>query len=368
MTPRRRALSSWQLLFLIPWAFPAACSSQPAQTRREEPPIPSGLLEDERNTIEIFRKAAKSVVFITTKELQRVNPFSLSVQEIPTGSGSGFVWDTEGHIVTNYHVVAAQTQNPSFSVTLGDGTSYDAKLVGAEPQRDLAVLQIDAPRGSLVPIEPGDSDALVVGQKVLAIGNPFGLDHTLTTGVISALGREMQTDMGTTLRDVIQTDASINPGNSGGPLLDSLGRLIGVNTAIQSNTGSSIGIGFAVPVASVKRVVPQIIRYGRVKRPVLGVEPVADRWAQYWGVSGVIVLQVRPGSAAEHAGIHSLVADRAGRVLKFDTIVAIDGHKIEKYGDLYDALDEYKAGDRVKVSIVRDGSPRQVDVVLQEIE
>jgi S1-C subfamily serine protease len=366
MTPRRRVIRTWQLLFLMPLAFPAACSSEP-ETRREEPPIPPGLLEDERNTIEIFRKASRSVVFITTKELQRVSLFSASVEVVPTGSGSGFVWDTEGHIVTNNHVVAAQTQNPTFSVTLADGSTYDAELVGAEPEKDLAVLKIDASRGSLVPIEPGDSDALVVGQKVLAIGNPFGLDHTLTTGIISALGREMQTDRGTTIRDVIQTDASINPGNSGGPLLDSLGRLIGINTAIQSPTGSSVGIGFAVPVASVKRVVPQIIRYGRVQRPVLGVIPIPDSRAWSVGIRGVVIYQVRPGSAAERAGMQSLIVDGAGRE-HYDTIVEIDGHKIEGYGDLYDVLDQHKAGDRVKVRFVRDGRPREVEVVLKEIE
>jgi len=351
------------LFLLVALAFPGACSSQQAETRNEESPLPSGLLEDERNTIAVFRKASHSVVFITTKQRQ-MNLFTLNVQEIPLGSGSGFVWDQEGHVVTNYHVVA-QGDRLTFSVTLGDGTTVDAELVGAVPQKDLAVLKIDAPRSSLVPIELGNSDQLVVGQKVLAIGNPFGLDHTLTTGIISALGREMQTGMGTTIRDVIQTDASINPGNSGGPLLDSAGRLIGVNTAIQSPTGSSVGIGFAVPVATVKRVVPQII--GKVKRAGLGVQLAADSQSRRWGVRGVIVADVRAGSPADRAGLQSAYVDRNGGV-HFDAIVAIDGHEIEGYGDLYDVLDQRKPGDRVTVRFVRDRREREVDIVLQEIE
>jgi S1-C subfamily serine protease len=265
---RRGRIRSAALVLLAGITAPAACASQPE--RDEPPPVPADLLEDERNTIELFRRASGSVVYITTKERQR-DFFTRNIMEIPRGSGSGFVWNRDGHIVTNFHVVQPGRTTPIYSVTLTDGTTYDAEVVGWEPEQDLAVLRIEAPREELQALDIGDSDRLVVGQKVLAIGNPFGLDQTLTTGIISALGREIRSVAGTTIQDVIQTDASINPGNSGGPLLDSSGRLIGVNTAIISPTGSSAGIGFAVPVNTVMRIVPQLIEFGDVKRAGLGV-------------------------------------------------------------------------------------------------
>src|SRR5262245_21910402 len=251
----------------------AAGARQPAaaQAPATEAPIPPGLQPDERNTIELFRRTSRSVVFIVNNQLRR-DYFSLNVFEVPRGSGSGFVWDTKGHVVTNFHVVQGGN---SWSVTLADGKKYEAEVVGTEPNKDLAVLRIQAPATSLQPLERGESENLVVGQKVLAIGNPFGFDQSLTTGVISALGREIKSMNETTISDVIQTDASINPGNSGGPLLDSSGRLIGLNTAIYSPTGASAGIGFAVPVSVPRRAVPQIWSSGTCAAP-----GSASRWCR----------------------------------------------------------------------------------------
>ncbi len=329
----------------------------------DEPPLSAGLLEDERNTIDVFRRVSSAVVFITSKA-RRQDMFTLNILEIPVGSGSGFVWDRNGHIVTNFHVVASGSE---FSVTLADGSVHDAERVGEEPNKDLAVLRIAAPTSALSPIQPGDSDHLLVGQKVLAIGNPFGLDQTLTTGVISALGREIKSIAGTNIHDVIQTDASINPGNSGGPLLDSAGRLIGVNTSIISQVGQSAGIGFAVPVNTVMQIVPQLIRYGGVKSAGLGVVVVPENRARAWGLrSGVAIMSVVEGSVADVAGIQPARRDRGG-YLYLDVIVGIDSDTIENYGDLVDALDRHEPGDRVKVKLVREGRELVVDVVLQEI-
>ena len=225
------------------------------------------LASDEQNTIDIFRYSAPSVVYITSIALRR-DFFSLNAYEIPQGTGSGFIWDKQGRVVTNYHVISDANR---LEVTLADHSTWKAVLVGAAPDRDLAVLQISAPADKLRPISIGESKNLLVGQKVYAIGNPFGLDQTLTTGIVSALGREISSATGRTIHDVIQPDAAINPGNSGGPLLDSAGRLIGVNTAIYSPSGASSGIGFAVPVGEVNRVVPQIISKGKMIRPGLGI-------------------------------------------------------------------------------------------------
>lgn len=251
------------------------------------------LAGDEQNTIDIFRSAAPSVVYITSIAVRR-NLFSLNVYEIPQGTGSGFIWDRQGRIVTNFHVISDASR---LEVTLADHSTWKAALVGAAPDRDLAVLQITAPASKLQPIAVGESTNLLVGQKVFAIGNPFGLDQTLTTGVVSALGREITAVTGRTIHDVIQTDAAINPGNSGGPLLDSAGRLIGVNTAIYSPSGASSGIGFAVPVGEVNRVVPQIISKGKVLRPGLGVTLANRSLTRDLGLEGVLVLKVLPGTS-----------------------------------------------------------------------
>jgi S1-C subfamily serine protease len=341
----------------------AGLASAEAPAPGEARPVPESLLTDERNTIEIFRRVAPSVVFITNTALRR-DFFTLDVLEIPQGSGSGFVWDDQGHVVTNLHVVVG---GDKFSVTLAGGEEYEAKPVGVEPSKDIAVLRIVAPPGKLVPVQLGDSGDLVVGQKVLAIGNPFGLDHTLTTGVISALGREIRSAANTRIEDVIQTDASINPGNSGGPLLDSQGHVVGVNTAIYSPSGASAGIGFAVPVDTVKRIVPELIGFGKVTRAGMGITVIPDNLAQRWGVRGVIVRQVVPGSPADRAGIQSIRVGRRGAVRAFDTIVGIDDQQVEDYDDLFAALDRRKPRDVVTVHFVREGQRKSVKVELEAI-
>ena len=318
------------------------------------------LAEDEKNTIEVFRNSAPSVVYITSIALRR-NLFSLNVYEIPQGTGSGFVWDTQGRVVTNYHVISDANR---LEVTLADHTTWKAVLVGAAPDRDIAVLQISAPRDKLRPIPIGDSQDLQVGQKVFAIGNPFGLDQTLTTGIVSALGRQIKSVTGRTIHDVIQTDAAINPGNSGGPLLDSAGRLIGVNTAIFSPSGASAGIGFAVPVRQVNQGVPQLSRYGRIIRPALGITPAPARLVRELGLSGLLILDVQPGSAAAKAGLRGTSQVRGGLVLG-DVIIGVDGEKVGSYGQLRDILEAHKVGDTVTLDLLRSGRRVQVEVTLE---
>ncbi|MGD8396212.1 MAG: trypsin-like peptidase domain-containing protein, partial [Candidatus Eiseniibacteriota bacterium] len=349
-------------------AILVCCARAPEQTaaqaRDPEPALPLDLLPDEANTINVFRHASRAVVHVTNKRLRR-DFFSMNVMEIPQGSGSGFLWDAQGHVVTNFHVIRG---GDLFDVTLMDGSTYEAQVIGVEPNKDVAVLKIDAPSEEFTPLEIGDSAELIVGQKVLAIGNPFGLDHTLTTGVISALGREIRSIAGTTIRDVIQTDASINPGNSGGPLLDSSGRLIGVNTAIVAPSGQSAGIGFAVPVNTVKRVVPQIIQYGRVRRAGLGVTLFSDALARRWGLRGAVIREVLPGTAAAHAGLEGAEVDRRGRVRVGDIIVGIDDFTVSNYDDLFTALDQHKVGDRVIVRYMRGRREKAAEVELIELD
>lgn len=322
------------------------------QSRPVDPPAladdaaPNGALTAaESHTIRLFEAAAPSVCYITTTQLRR-NYFSRNVTEIPSGTGSGFVWDRNGHIVTNFHVIQSANR---LQVTLADRTTWPATLVGYAAEKDLAVLKIEAPREKLFPIQVGTSETLRVGQSVYAIGNPFGLDQTLTTGVVSALGREIQSVAGIPIRDVVQTDAAINPGNSGGPLLDSSGRLIGVNTAIYSPSGASAGIGFSIPVDAVRWVVPELIRYGRIKRPSMGVEVRSVR-----SIEGVVVYAVTEGGAAERAGIRPLYLDRYGNVQLGDVIVAVNGQAISAYSDLFLELEKYSPGERIIVTVMRD--------------
>jgi S1-C subfamily serine protease len=323
--------------------------------------------EDERQTIELFEQAAPSVAFITT-QVQRVDYWTRNVFEVPKGTGSGFLWDDQGHVVTNFHVVQdAAGRGGSAKVTLGDD-DFEATVVGFAEDQDLAVLRISAPREKLVPIRIGTSRDLRVGQHVYAIGNPFGLDYTLTTGIVSALGRTIQSLRRTTIFDVIQTDAAINPGNSGGPLLDSGGRLIGVNTAIYSPSGASAGIGFAVPVDTVNRIVPELIRYGRVIRPLLGVHldgQLSTAVTRRLGVEGALIRDVLPGGGAAEAGLRG--TRRGGRrVIPGDIIQEIDGKEVGSVGDLLGRLGSYRPGDTVTLTVWREGETRQVSVRLQQ--
>ncbi len=317
---------------------------------------------DEENNIEIFKSVSPSVVNITNSRLVR-SFYAFNPQEVPQGSGTGFVWNEEGYIVTNYHVVQ---QADRVTVTLQDGASYAATAVGVDPDKDLAVLKIDAPDTELVAVNPGDSSLLEVGRKVIAIGNPFGLDTTMTVGVVSALGREIDSVSRRKIRDVIQTDAAINPGNSGGPLLNSLGQLVGVNTAIYSPSGASSGIGFAIPVNTVKRVVPELIAYGRVQTPALGIRqiPQADYYRRQWGVEGVIVLDVFPGTDSERAGMRGLTRTQRGRIQLGDVIVEIDGQAVNDEDDYADVLEQHSAGETVNVKTVRDNQFHEYNIRL----
>jgi S1-C subfamily serine protease len=304
------------------------------------------------------------VVNITTMAVRR-DIFSMNIFQIPQGSGSGFVWDKRGHVVTNFHVIQGAD---AARVTFSDRSSYRATVVGVYPDKDLAVLRIDAPADRLKPIMVGSSSDLQVGQKVFAIGNPFGLDHTLTTGVISALGREIQSVTGRPIKDVIQTDAAINPGNSGGPLLDSAGRLIGMNTAIISPSGVSAGVGFAIPVDEINRLAPQLIRHGKVLRPGLGVQVAHDRIARQLGLEGVLILGVQPDSPAAKAGLRGTRRDADGNLIIGDVIVQIDDRKIASVRELLDALADYQLGDTVTVRVLRGEELLEFQVPLENIE
>jgi S1-C subfamily serine protease len=321
------------------------------------------LAADEKATVELFKAASPAVVYITNIARRR-DFFSLDVFEIPQGTGSGFIWDRQGYVVTNFHVLQGGN---SFEVTLADHSTWDGRPVGVEPDKDLAVLKIEAPADRLRSIAVGTSHDLQVGQKVFAIGNPFGLDQTLTTGVISALGRQIRSVTGRAIKGVIQTDAAINPGNSGGPLLDSAGRLIGVNTAIYSQTGSYAGIGFAVPVDTVNGIVPQLIAHGRVVRPGLGIVPANDALAERLGVEGVLVVEVSEDGGAAAAGIRATRRDAFGRLVLGDVIVSIDGQPVRSNDDLVGLLEQRKVGDRVKVELLRGRERLEVGVVLKAL-
>ena len=371
-------LRDLRILLLLALALPAVISSvegSPPRPRRAtggeaDPRAPrdaapsSDLLPDERATIAVFETAAPSVVFITTRALRR-DFWSMNLFEVPQGSGSGFIWDREGHVVTNFHVIAGAN---AISVVTADRSEYRAKVVGADPDHDLAVLQIPAPPASLAPVVAGDVGRLRVGQKVLAIGNPFGLDHTLTTGIVSALGRSIRSMSDRTIEGVIQTDAAINPGNSGGPLLDSSGRLIGINTQIVSPSGAYAGVGFAVPVDIVQWVVPELIRYGKLIRPGLGVTLLQEGIARRWGIQGVAIVDVDPRGTAGRAGLRGMRETPDGDYEVGDVITGLDGEEIADVDDLYRILDRRKVGDRVLVETLRDGKTRKISVTLQQVE
>ncbi|MCB9310055.1 MAG: trypsin-like peptidase domain-containing protein [Lewinellaceae bacterium] len=327
--------------------------------KREASPV-QYITDAEQATINLFEKSAPSVCYITTLQ-ERQDYWSRNISEIPAGTGSGFVWDTEGHIITNFHVINGGSK---FKVALKDGVAYDAKVVGMEPNKDLAVLKIDVPADKLTPIPVGESANLKVGQSVYAIGNPFGLDQTLTTGVISALGREITSIGGRPIKDVIQTDAAINPGNSGGPLLDSSGRLIGVNTMIYSPSGASAGIGFSIPVDEVNWVVSDLIQYGEVKRPVLGIQLFSPQQVENLGIEGALIYSVVAGSGAEKAGLKGTTRSRLGEIVMGDIITSIDSKPVKSSNDIFLILEKYNPGDKVKVTIKRDEREEEKEVTL----
>ena len=313
------------------------------------------LLNDEKNSIEIFRTAADKVVFIH-RLTTVVDPMHQILAVKEAGSGSGIVWDKKGHVLTNFHVIKGAEQ---FSISL-HGKTYHATVIGFEPRKDIAVLKIQSPDllnvlKDFKPLEAAPTAQLQVGQKALAIGNPFGFDHSLTVGVISAVGRQMPGVGGVTIHDMIQTDASINPGNSGGPLLDSSGRLIGMNTAIYSESGSSAGVGFAVPADEISRVVNQIIQHGRVKLAGIGIQPVPPSIAAHLGViNGILVADVLANTPAHAVGIRPTHRDAIGRLILGDVIVGIDGHPIKNYDELYHLLTKIDIGATVTVTIMRN--------------
>ncbi|MCC5828795.1 MAG: trypsin-like peptidase domain-containing protein [Phycisphaeraceae bacterium] len=335
---------------------PSTSSASP-QPRAVEPR--GDLSRGELDQIERFESASPSVAYITTSQ-RRFNPFSMRPVEVRQGSGSGFVWDQDGHIVTNWHVIQHAS---AAQVVLGDQSVFNARLVGASPAHDLAVLRIDVEKGKLAPLPLGASHDLRVGQFAMAIGNPFGLDRTLTTGVVSALGRQISGPGGRVIEEVIQTDAAINPGNSGGPLLDSAGRLIGVNTAIYSPSGASAGIGFAIPVDTVNRVVPQLIAHGEYQPPRLGItfdEGINRAMTQQTGVRGVLVLQVEPDSIAARIGLRPTEQRRDGTLVLGDVIQSINDREIRTGNDLMHQMERAKPGDELKITIWREGRTRTV--------
>lgn len=347
-----------------------SASSTSARQATPRGPLPAA----EQEVVDLFKRSAPSVAFITTSSRPYVRtPFGVmqSSNERPTGEGSGFVWDEQGHIITNYHVISEMQGRrlaEKARVTLADGSTWDATLVGGSPDIDIAVLKIDAPQDTLRPIVVGTSHDLEVGQRVYAIGNPFGLDRTLTTGIISALNRTMESITGNEVTGVIQTDAPINPGNSGGPLLDSAGRLIGMNTAIRSTSGGSNGVGFAVPVDSIVDEVQFLLTSDGRPRVMLGVSAVDEGMALRFGVQrGLLVGDVTPDGAAEQAGLRGTrVSRRTGEVDLGDVITQVNGRAVTNFFDLRRALRPFKPGDDVDVVIIRGGQEKTVKVRLME--
>ena len=349
-----------RLLVGLAICLPVALTPAPATAQFE------ALAAYEKALIALFERSRDSVVFISTSRTVR-DAWTRNLTTIPRGSGSGFLWDNNGHVVTNFHVIQGASQA---TVTLADSRQYKARLVGASPAHDLAVLRIDTDFKRPTPVPLGTSDNLQVGQHVFAIGNPFGLDWTLTTGVISALNRSLPNENGTRIvEDLIQTDAAINPGNSGGPLIDSSGRLIGINTAIYSPSGASAGIGFAVPVDTVARVVPQLIKTGQYNPPVLGIDiddQINRRLVRALGIDGVYILGVRPNTGAARAGLQGPTRDRNGSVVPGDVILAINGQPIPTVAKLLSTLDAYAPGQTVRIKIRRGQQTIEQPVRLQD--
>ena len=354
------AVGATALLFTLNSLYFSKAGAEAAFTEE----VPAGISDpssvtDEQNSIEVYKTISPGVAFINTTSYTQ--GWWGEVQE-GKGNGSGSVIDAEGHIVTNYHVVEDAQK---LTVSFGGDKTYPAKFVGGDPDTDLAVIKIEPPATGLTVVPLGDSDKLSVGQKVLAIGNPFGLDRTLTTGVISGLQRPIRARNGRPIDAAIQTDASINPGNSGGPLLDKFGRMIGINSQILSPAGGSVGVGFAVPVNTAKRVIPQLIQSGEVSRPKLGaslpeVKDLVRRGYRLPVEQGLLVYSTVPGGSAERAGLRGITAD--GDI--GDIILSADGQKMNDLDDLYRLLDKKQIGETINVEVYRDGRTLTVPVRL----
>jgi len=366
--PRDPVLSTMRLVFLfsvvilaalVAWRFLSPGPSPVHDPAAEPLPVTprSDLGGDEKAFINLFEHVSPSVVFITNLAVRR-DRITLNIMEIPQGSGSGFIWSKNGHIVTNFHVIRDADQA---HITLADHTTWRARLVGIEPGKDLAVLKIEAPAEQLKPITIGTSRNLKVGQRVFAIGNPFGLDQSMSLGIISGLNREIRAVNRALIQGVIQTDAAINPGNSGGPLLDSAGRLIGVNTMIYSPSGAHAGVGFAVPVDTVNRIVPDLIRDGRVTRAGFGISITEGNF------KGVRITQVQQGSAAERAGMLGPHRSRDGYLVMGDIITAVNEKPVEDSDDLFKILEQFKVRDTVTVTVLRNNQEKRLTVTLQAL-
>ncbi len=347
------------------WLWPRKGGESGLNSQADPRPVAARgeLAPMEEANIKIYKDTSPSLVQVLNLTERDGGLFGLDVQEVPKGVGSGFVWDQDGHIVTNYHVVSGAN---AARITLADHSTYDARQVWAYPEKDVAVLWIDAPRKKLHPILIGTSHDLKVGQIVYALGDPFGLDQTMTTGIVSALGRTIETSSGHPITGAIQTSAAINPGNSGGPLLDSAGRLIGMNTAILSPSGTFAGIGFAIPVDEINQIVPQLIRHGKVVHPRLGVQIAPDQVAQQLGVDqGALILKVVPDSPAAQAGLRGTERDKAGHIRLGDVVVAVDGQQIDNGKQLHAAVQKHQVGDTITLTILRDDQRQDVKVTLQ---
>jgi len=312
---------------------------------------------------EVYRKVSPSVVSVVNNAYVRRGLFSFQVYEVEQGAGSGFVWDKEGHIVSNYHVVHNASR---ITVAFPDGTGYAAALVGIAPDYDLAVLKISAPPELLHPVTVFSSKNLEVGREVYAIGNPFGLDTTLSAGIVSALGRTITSMTDRKIYNAIQTDAAINPGNSGGPLLNCCGQLIGVNTAILSPSGAYAGIGFAVPSDTVSRIVPQLIKRGRVTRAGLGMQLLPDHVSRRAAIEGVAIYTIFERTPAASAGLQGLRITPGNRLLFGDIITAVNDIKVTTIEELQSILDPLAPGDRVTLSITNNSAARKTEIVLVE--
>ena len=356
---RRVRQALWLAALVLLWWHGAAIGAD------AQPDYLSFSTDDEANTTEVFQRASPAVVFVTSSELRRQR-FTRNVTEIPRGAGSGFIWDAAaGLVVTNYHVVAGADR---LTITLADEDAFQAEVVGLAPERDLAVLRMIDPPAGLVELPVGDSSELSVGRKVMAIGNPFGLDTTLTVGVVSALDREIQSPSNRTIRGVIQTDAAINPGNSGGPLLNSMGQLVGVNTAIYSPSGGSAGIGFAIPVNTVSEVVPQLIAFGKIMRPVLGVELASDRWLRRYRVEGVPIVRTFRGFPADNAGMVGARRGSRGEIILGDVITEIEGERVANNDEFLSAMEKHRVGDIIDIMTTREGVEKRFSVELSEVQ